>query len=116
MASKKFFYGLGVGILSSMLYPKCKGKLRAAVVKTVQETLIACDAAKDFVNDIDEKAKEEREKRYKRFAKEIVEENITDKEISINTNEIKDSGNIKNEIYDLQKKLDELQSKLRSSN
>lgn len=103
MANKKFLYGLGLGIIGSNVYPLLKDKLRPMAVKLVEGAIVAGSSTKSFLVEVNEKAMQQREERFKKAG-----ENIEPKHLN-------SSDEVSENIEVLKKQIEELKSKINGS-
>lgn len=59
MLNKKFLYGVGIGILSSKLYPNVKNSIKPIAIEIIKNVVKITENSKAFINEITVKAKKE---------------------------------------------------------
>jgi len=99
MANKKFLYGLGIGILGCNLYPLVKGKIRPMAIKIVEGAIGAGSITKASIEEINEKAMEHRQDRFKRESANFEQK------------QIKNNDELVDNMESLKKQLEELKTK-----
>ena len=101
--AKKFLFGLGVGVLGCSVYPMFKNKLRSMTVNMLEGAITAGTTTKSFMEEVNEKAMEHRENRFKR-----VSESLESNPLNENDENSKNIALLKKQVEELKNKIQEM--------
>lgn len=102
MNNKRFLYGLGIGILGcNIFYSLVKDKLHPIAVNIIGSAMAAGNATKSFIDEVNKKAMDNREERFKKVAE------------NLEPRSLKDNNEVSENIDSLKKQLNELKNKIK---
>jgi polyhydroxyalkanoate synthesis regulator phasin len=100
MNNKNLLYGFGIGILGCSMYSLMKEKLHPLAVKIVGGAINAGSTTKSFMEEVNEKAMDRRQERFKRVA-----ENFEQKSSKHNDEMCKNIETLKKQLNELKDKV-----------